>query len=116
MKKRDLLNFFDDDLLDKLFGFCYARTNDSYEAEELCSDIIYALVKAAHSDGEIESVYPFIWRVARNVYAHTLEECEELLAELIVNMKAEIQEEKDKLELMMKQEETENSENQVLAM
>ena len=69
MKKRDLLNSFDDNLLDKLFGFCYARTNDSYEAEELCSDIIYSLVKAANSDGEIESVYPFIWRVARNVYA-----------------------------------------------
>ena len=69
MKKRDLLNYFDDDLLDKLFGFCYARTNDSYEAEELCSDIVYALVKAAHGDGEIENVYPFIWKVARNVYA-----------------------------------------------
>lgn len=69
MKKQDLLKYFDDNLLDKLFGFCYARTNDSYEAEELCSDIIYSLVKAANSDGEIESVYPFIWRVARNVYA-----------------------------------------------
>ncbi len=69
MKKQDLLKYFDDYLLDKLFGFCYARTNDSYEAEELCSDIIYALVKATQSDGEIESVYPFIWRVARNVYA-----------------------------------------------
>ena len=69
MKKQDLLKYFDDDLLDKLFGFCYARTNDSYEAEELCSDIIYALVKAANSDGEIESVYSFIWIVARNVYA-----------------------------------------------
>ncbi|MBR6708870.1 MAG: sigma-70 family RNA polymerase sigma factor [Clostridia bacterium] len=69
MKKQDLLNYVDDDLVDKLFGFCYARTNDSYEAEELCSDIVYALVKAAHRDGEIESVYPFIWRVARNVYA-----------------------------------------------
>ncbi len=69
MKKQDLLKYFDDNLLDKLFGFCYARTKDSYEAEELCSDIIYALVKAANSDGEIESVYPFIWRVARNVYA-----------------------------------------------
>ena len=69
MKKQDLLKHLDDILLDKLFGFCYARTNDSYEAEELCSDIIYALVKAAHSDGEIKSVYPFIWRVARNVYA-----------------------------------------------
>ena len=69
MKKQDLLKYFDDYLLDKLFGFCYARTNDSYEAEELCSDIIYALVKAAHNDGKIESVYPFIWKVARNVYA-----------------------------------------------
>ena len=69
MKKQELLNYFDDDLLDKLFGFCYARTNDSYEAEELCSDILYALVKAAQNDGEIQSVYSFIWRVARNVYA-----------------------------------------------
>ena len=69
MKKQELLNYFDDELLDKLFGFCYARTNDSYEAEELCSDILYALVKAAQADGEIQSVYSFIWRVARNVYA-----------------------------------------------
>ncbi len=69
MKKQDLLKYFDDYLIDKLFGFCYARTNDSYEAEELCSDIIYALVKAANSNGEIENVYPFIWKVARNVYA-----------------------------------------------
>ena len=69
MKKQELLNYFDDDLLDKLFGFCYARTNDSYEAEELCSDILYALVKAAQTDGDIQNIYSFIWRVARNVYA-----------------------------------------------
>lgn len=69
MKKQELLKQFDDDLLDKLFGFCYARTNDSYEAQELCSDIVFALVKAAHTDGEITNLYSFIWRVARNVYA-----------------------------------------------
>ena len=69
MKKQELLNYFDDDLLDKLFGFCYARTNDSYEAEELCSDILYALVKAAQTDGEVQNVHSFIWKVARNVYA-----------------------------------------------
>ena len=56
MKKQELLKQFDDDLLDKLFGFCYARTNDSYEAQELCSDIIFALVKAAHTDGEITNI------------------------------------------------------------
>ena len=69
MKKQNLLNYFDNDLLEKLFSFCYARTNDSYEAEELCSDIIYALVKAANTYGDMENVYPFIWKVARNVYA-----------------------------------------------
>lgn len=69
MKKHELLKYFDDDLLDRLFRFSYARTNDSFEAQELCSDIIFALVKAAHAEGEITSLYPFIWRVARNVYA-----------------------------------------------
>lgn len=69
MKKQDLLKEFDDELLEKLFGFCYARTKDSYEAEELCSDIVFALLKAANTEGKIESIYPFIWRVARNVYA-----------------------------------------------
>ncbi len=69
MKKQELLKYLDDDLMGRLFGFCYARTNDSYEAQELCSDIIYALVKAAHVDGEITSPYSFIWKAARNVYA-----------------------------------------------
>ncbi len=69
MKKQDLPNYINDDLLNNIFGFCYTRTNDSYEAEELCSDIVYALMKASRSDGEIENLHAFIWRVARNVYA-----------------------------------------------
>lgn len=69
MKKYELVKYFDESLMDKLFGFCYARTNDSYEAGELCSDIIFALVKASGTVGEITSIYPFIWKVARNVYA-----------------------------------------------
>ena len=69
MVKRELLETIDDELLEKLYGFCYARTNDSYEAEDLCSDIIFALVKAAGNGREIENPYPFIWKVARNKYA-----------------------------------------------
>lgn len=69
MQKKELLNCLDDELLDRLYGFCYARTDDSYEAQELCSDIIFALVRAAHTDGEIANLYPYVWRVARNVYA-----------------------------------------------
>lgn len=69
MKKSELLKIMNQELLDKLFGFCYARTTDSHEAEELCSDIVFALIKVAQKEGEIEEIYPFIWRVARNVYA-----------------------------------------------
>ena len=36
-------------------------------------------------------------RIARNIYAKTEEECEKLLAELIVKMKAEIQAEKEQI-------------------
>ncbi|MBQ7378319.1 MAG: RNA polymerase sigma factor [Clostridia bacterium] len=69
MKKQELLNMIDESLLDKLYGYCYPRTRDSYAAQELCSDIVYALIKAANRDGEIAEPYAFIWRVARNVYA-----------------------------------------------
>lgn len=69
MKKQDLLKAIDRELLDKLFGFCYVRTRDSYEAQELCSDITLALVEAAQKEGEVENLYAFLWRIARNVYA-----------------------------------------------
>lgn len=69
MKKQDLLKYFDEELMEKLYSFCYARTNDSYEAQELCSDIIFQLVKVANTEGEIESLYSFVWRVAKNVYS-----------------------------------------------
>ena len=38
MKKQELLQKIDNELVEKLYGFCYARTNDSYEAQDLCSD------------------------------------------------------------------------------
>ncbi len=69
MKKQEILNYLDEELLNKLFCYCYARTSDSHEAQSLCSDIVYALVKTAHTDGEIQNLYPFIWRIAGNVYA-----------------------------------------------
>ena len=69
MKKQELLKLIDEELLEKLYGFCYSGTNDSWQAQDLCSDIVYALLKAANTDGDITSPYAFIWRIARNVYA-----------------------------------------------
>ena len=36
MKKEELLNILDHRFLDDLYGYCYRRTSDSHEAEELC--------------------------------------------------------------------------------
>ena len=69
MKKQELLEIMDQELLEKLFGFCYARTRNSQEARELCSDIMFELVKAARAEGDIENLYGFLWQVARNTYA-----------------------------------------------
>ncbi|MCH5200376.1 MAG: RNA polymerase sigma factor [Oscillospiraceae bacterium] len=69
MKKQELLKLIDEELLEKLYGFCYSGTNDSWQAQDLCSDIVYALLKAANTDGDVTNPYAFIWRIARNVYA-----------------------------------------------
>lgn len=96
------MKVIDDEMLEKLFGFCYARTNDSYEAQELCSDIIFELVKAAHTDGSIDNLYPFIWRIARNVYADFLDREKRHLAvfyegnsDAVFSMIAELEQEED---------------------
>ncbi|MDE7001624.1 MAG: sigma-70 family RNA polymerase sigma factor [Lachnospiraceae bacterium] len=68
MKKQEILDHIDAELINKVFGFCHEHTDDSYEAQELCSDIIYALVKTASTDGEIADLNPLIWRIAENAY------------------------------------------------
>lgn len=69
MKKEELLKQIDNNLIETIFSFCYVRTNNSYEAQELCSDIIYELIKISKSEGYIDELYSFIWKVAKNVYA-----------------------------------------------
>lgn len=69
MKKTELLQIIDQEFLDKLYSFCYSRTNDSVDAQELCSDILLALVKSAETPGEITNINAYIWRIAKNVYA-----------------------------------------------
>ncbi len=53
MNKQELLKMIDRELLEKLYGFCYARTSDSYEAQELCSDIVFTLIKASGTEDTI---------------------------------------------------------------
>lgn len=70
MKTNETLKLLDDkDLLDKIYHFSYHRCNTSFEAEDLCSDIILAVISAIHKQEDIENFYAFVWTIARRVYA-----------------------------------------------
>ena len=70
MKTNETLKLLEDkDFLDKIYHFSYHRCNSSYEAEDLCSDIILAVISAIHKQDHIENFYAFVWTIARRVYA-----------------------------------------------
>lgn len=69
MKQSELLNLIDRTLLENLYGFCYRRTSDHYESDELCSDILHAYVTAVSRGGAIADPTAFLWKIAHNVYA-----------------------------------------------
>ncbi len=71
MKKRNLPMLLDREMLDALYGFCYARCSDHTEADALCSDICYTIMRASrrNEDEEVAAPRAFLWRIAHNVYA-----------------------------------------------
>lgn len=70
MKTNETIKLIGDKkFLDKIYHFSYRRCNTSYEAEDLCSDIILAVISAVHNQEDIENFYAFVWVVARRVYA-----------------------------------------------
>ena len=70
MKTNETLKLIGDKkFLDKIYQFSYRRCNTSYEAEDLCSDIILAVISAVHRKESIENFYAFVWTIARRVYA-----------------------------------------------
>lgn len=70
MKTNETLKLLDGkDFLDKIYHFSYHRCNTSFEAEDLCSDIVLAVISAIHKQERIENFYAFVWTIARRVYA-----------------------------------------------
>ena len=70
MKTNEILKLISDkEFLDKIYQYSYRRCNTSYEAEDLCSDIILSVISAVHKQEHIENFYAFVWTVARRVYA-----------------------------------------------
>lgn len=70
MKTNETLKLIGDkEFLDKIYQFSYRRCNTSYEAEDLCSDIILAVISAVHNQNSIKNFYAFVWTIAQRVYA-----------------------------------------------
>lgn len=70
MKSEEAITLLSDtDLLDKLYAYSYKRCSSSHEAEDLCSDIVLALMKALRRDNDIDSFYAYVWAVAHKTYA-----------------------------------------------
>lgn len=59
----------DKEFIDKIFGYAYRRCNTSYEAEDLASDIILAVIGAIGRQADIDKFHAFVWTVAHRVYA-----------------------------------------------
>ena len=70
MKTNEMLNrIADKDFLDKIYQFSYHRCSTCHEAEDLCSDIVLAVMSSALKQERIENFYAFTWTIARRVYA-----------------------------------------------
>ena len=70
MKTNEALKLIGDKaFLDKIYQFSYKRCNTSYEAEDLCSEIVLSVISAVNNQESIENFYAFVWVVARKVYA-----------------------------------------------
>ena len=69
MQTNEILSMMDADFLHKIYRFAYRRCSSSFEAEDLSSDIVLAVVSAVRRQSEIENFYAFVWTVARRVYA-----------------------------------------------
>ena len=101
----------DKTFLDNLYGFAYRRTNNSHEAEDLCSDIILKIISAVRRNPDISNAHAFVWTIARRVYAdfsekrktagnrHTAAYSDNITASHSNTIDAYIEDENDKLQL-----------------
>lgn len=57
------------EFLDKIYSFSYHRCNTSYEAEDLCSEIILNVIASLQKQEKVENFYGYVWTIAHRVYA-----------------------------------------------
>lgn len=66
--KQSYINVLTQEYMDKLFYFCLKKTGDSYEAENLTSDILVNILVSLERGNRPEHFSGWVWAVARNRY------------------------------------------------
>ncbi len=73
MKTNEIFTLMDEAFLEKVYQFAYRRCNTSYEAEDLCSQIILNCISSLQKTTTIENFYGYVWAIAHRVYANYCE-------------------------------------------
>nr|MBQ4318372.1 hypothetical protein [Clostridia bacterium] len=63
------VNELAENYLEKLFYFCLRKTGDTYEAEDLTSDILLSVLTALKRGIVPDSFNAYVWKIARNRYS-----------------------------------------------
>lgn len=69
MQNELLLKELTENYAAKLFYFCLKKTGDSFEAEDLTSDILVNILSALQKGGSPANFPAWVWQIARNRYA-----------------------------------------------
>jgi len=69
MQNKALISALSDEYAEKLFYFCLKKTGDSFEAEDLTSDILVSILSALQQGTEPSNFSAYVWQIARNRYA-----------------------------------------------
>lgn len=67
--------------LDRLYRFMYRRTHDAYRAEDLTHDVILTAYRIYPEIRDKNRIVPWLWGIARNIYARSRKPCRELLTD-----------------------------------
>lgn len=68
MNRADTQKRFEEEYLDKIFGFCCQKTNSKADAEDLASQITLEVWKTIHAEKQIENLGAFVWSVSNHIF------------------------------------------------
>jgi RNA polymerase sigma factor, sigma-70 family len=67
--KKELMNAFAEQYIEKLFYFCLKKTGNRFDAEDLSSDISVNVINALFKGTVPDNFNAWVWQIARNRYS-----------------------------------------------